>query len=112
MRRLSVALEQLLDPLVLSEAGSANGGVRAGPEQVVANASAPARESGASRDSLFDRVAAAVARLRWRQANAVYRLRWSQAKGYRVARAVFTTIAIVAVSCGISIVVLLVTMRG
>src|SRR4051794_14178310 len=98
MRRLSVALERLLDPLVLSEAGSANGGVRAGPEQVVANASAPARESGPNRDSLLDRAAAAFARLRWRQANVVYRLRWSQARCYRITRVVFTTVAIVAVS--------------
>ncbi len=112
MRRLSVALEHLLDPLVLSEAGGSPNGVHPGSEQAVVTGAKTGQESRPRRDSLFERVAAAVTRLRWRQANTVYRLRWSQAKGYRTARAVFTTIVIVAVSCGLSVVVLLVTTRG
>ncbi len=109
MRRLSVALDQLLDPLGLPEASGADGGRRFHREQVVGVlAKAPERQP--SRDGRFERLATAFRRLRWRQANAMYRLRWSQASRYRIARLVFTTILIFGVSCGL-VVLLLATMR-
>jgi hypothetical protein len=110
MRRLSVALDQLLDPLGLPEASGVAEGRRAGTREVVVGdpKSAPERRPG--RDSRFERLATAFKRLRWRQANAVYRLRWSQATRYRLARLVLTSALIFGISCGL-VILLLATMQ-
>jgi hypothetical protein len=115
MRRLSVALERLLDPLDLAEPDGAypsrTPAGSAGTKQVAKAEAKARRRELRSRDSLFDRLAEVFPRLRWRQANAVYKLRWSQATGYRVARVALATAAIAGVSCGLSIVVLVLTRR-
>jgi hypothetical protein len=115
MRRLSVALERLLDPLDLAEPDGAyasrkpTGG--AGTKQVAKAEAKARRRERRSRDSLFDRLAEVFTRLRWRQTDAVYKLLWSQATGYRVARVALTTAAMAGVACGLSIVVLVLTRR-
>lgn len=61
----------------------------------------------ATRGRRFERLATALARLRWRQADARFRLLRSEAIGYRVARAVLVTVAVACVSCALLIFVVL-----
>lgn len=76
MRRLSVALEELLDSLGPSETGEAGDGRAArrdpGPEQMIVRRNGRRRRrTRPSRVSLFERLTAAVWRLRRRRAKAV-----------------------------------------
>lgn len=117
--RLSVALERLLDPLDVPEARDRPG---AGEPRTVSGENSrgerlPAAETGRdadgrwSRDSSIERLTNRVERLRWRLATVVYRLRWSHDSSYRVARAVLTGIAILAVTFGVVVLLLLTTVR-
>jgi hypothetical protein len=127
VRRLSVALEQLLDPLDLSVSGdtsgsrdpSGSGGARGatrsvgrrrrGRERLAVGGAGKDPDGRSRRDRPFARLANAVRTLRWRQANAVIRLRWSHPTGYRVAKVAITAIAIVAGSYCVGIVVVFLT---
>jgi hypothetical protein len=123
VRRLSVALEQLLDPLDLAGSGDTSGSGRArrargsdgrrrgrrGRERLVVGGGGKDPGRGSSRGRRFGRVANAVGRLRWRQANAVLRLRWSHPAVFRVAKVAMTAIAIFAASCCVGIVVVFLT---
>ena len=105
MRRLSVALEELLDPLGPSESGETGDG-RSGPEQLVVRRNGRRRRrTRPSRVSLFERLAAAVWRLRRRKAKAVYKVRWSEAKGYRIVRRTLAIVALGSVSFGVAILI-------
>lgn len=79
-RKLSLALDRLLDPLDLS----GRDGMR-GPHQLDQGRTRPGGR--AAHDRPADRLA-----------NTVYRLRWSQATRYRILRIAFTSFAIVVVS--------------
>ncbi len=65
--------------------------------------------SAPSRDSLFERLAAAVWRLRRRKAKAVYKIRWSEAKGYRIVRLTLAIVALGSVYCGVAILIVRLT---
>jgi hypothetical protein len=104
MRRLSVALEELIDPLAPSETGDP------GPEQmVVRRSSRRRRRTRPSRVSLFERLEAAVWRLRRRRAKAVYMLSRSEAKGYRIVRRTLAIVAIGTVSFAAAILIVYLT---
>lgn len=122
MRRLSGALERLLDPLDLAEPGGARashettgsaGSYRTEQRLLISDAG-PGRSRPERRDNLFERLANSFERFRWRRANARHARhlrRRSQTSRHRVARTVLTNFVVCLVICAVSLALVVLTVR-
>jgi hypothetical protein len=123
MRRLSGALETLLDPLdpagslaepseaPASREATGSAGTYRTEQRFLINDAEPGQSDPRRRHNPFERMVNAVERFRWRQAHAKYSRRHGQASRHRVARSVLTIFVVCLVLCAVSFAVVALVVR-